>query len=103
MNIFERFYEWVINMSPATKNFISLLESDEGKIAQGLIDVAIKDIETNGFTTVSFVTAGKDVLAQLIAKEITEFNLQHIIAMLNISVAPLVPVTVASTDPVPVT
>lgn len=95
MTIFERFYAWVINLSPAVKTFLELLETDEGKIAQDLINTAKNDVVAAGFTTASFVAAGKDVLAKLVAQEITEFSLQHIIAMLNIAVAPLVPAVAA--------
>lgn len=96
MTIIERFEAWINNLSPATKRFIDQVESDQGKVIQGLIETAKNDVVAGGFTTASFVAAGKDVLAQAIAQEITEFSLQHIIAMINIAVAPLVTETTAS-------
>lgn len=102
MNVFERFYDWAINLNPAVKTFLGLLETDQGKILQDLVETAKNDVVTGGFTTVSFVAAGKDVLAKLVAQEINEFSLQHIIALINISVAPLVPAVITpATEPPP--
>lgn len=46
------------------QDFIIKLETDEGKLLQSLAEVAIQDVVTGGFTTASFVTAGKDIVAQ---------------------------------------
>lgn len=83
-------------LPPAVQKFITELESDEGLILQNLIDVAVKDVETAGFTTASFVAAGKDVLAQLIAQNISTFSIQKVIGLINIAAAPLVPAPVVT-------
>lgn len=74
-------------------NFVAKAATAEGQILESLVNVGIKDVEANGFTTASFVTAGKDILAQLIAQNITTFTLQNVMAMLNIAAAPLLPAT----------
>lgn len=87
----DRFMDWWNgSASPALKHFLTETESEEGKILQDLVGTAIKDVEAGGFTTASFVTAGKDVLAQLIARNIETFTIQHVMAMLNITASPLV-------------
>lgn len=86
-----RVQDWWSGVSPQIQHFLTEAESDEGKILEGLADVAVNDIATGGFSTASFVNAGKDVLAQLIAKNISTFTMQHVMAMLNIKVIPLVP------------
>ena len=103
---FSGVYEDVVKslqkLPPSVQNFISALESDEGQILQNLVSVAVKDVETAGFTTASFVAAGKDVLAQLVSQNISTFSIQNILGLINIAAAPLVAPAVivpASTPP----
>lgn len=91
---------WNSDAFPEIKTLATKLATDEGKILEGLIAVAAQDVIAGGFTTASFVTAGKDVLAKLIAQNIATFNIQYIMAVLNIKVAPSAPVVVDSSAPV---
>jgi hypothetical protein len=72
-------------------NALSTASNDELAIVESLIPVAAQDVVAGGFTTDSFVKAGKDVLAQLLAKNITKFNMQYVMSLLNAEVAPLAP------------
>lgn len=100
-NAWARLQDFWSGLPSQVRTFVGSLATDEGKILQSLVDVAVKDIETAGFTTVSFVAAGKDVFAKLVSQNINTFNIQHVIAELNITAAPLVPAVVVPT-PVPV-
>lgn len=46
------------------KDFIAKLESDAWDIIRKLSGIAINDVVAGGFSTASFVTAAKDVVAQ---------------------------------------
>ena len=50
------------------QDFITKLESDSWALIRSLADVAFKDVVAGGFTTASFVAAGKDVVAQAAAQ-----------------------------------
>lgn len=96
-NAFKRVEDWWNSMMPELKDFVAKAATDEGKILESLISVAAQDVIAGGFTTVSFVEAGKDVLAKLIAQNIATFNIQYIMALLNIKVVPSAPAAVGAT------
>lgn len=102
-NAESRFLDWWNGTaSPELKSFLGKVESSEGQILEGLVSTAAQDVVSGGFTTASFVAAGKDVLAKLLAENISTFNLQYVIAALNIKVAPLAPpIVVPSPVPAP--
>lgn len=62
---------WQNSVTPALRNLLGVVATDEGKILQGLVSVAAQDVITGGFTTASFVAAAKDVGSKLAAQEIT--------------------------------
>ena len=68
-------------------SFIVKIASSEGDILQALVAVAVEDVKTGGLTTAAFVTAGKDVYAKLVAQNISTFNLQYVIAAINLAVS----------------
>src|ERR1700722_13721235 len=73
---------------PGLKGLVRKTATDEGNILKGLIPVAVNDVVTGGFTTEAFIKAGKDVLAQLMAQNITTFNMQYVMSLINAEVAP---------------
>lgn len=73
-NAAARIKNWWSGVSPGIQAFITTAETDEGAVLQSLVPIAAKDILAGGFTTASFVTAIKDVGAQLLAKNITMAN-----------------------------
>ena len=72
------------------QDFIIKLESDEGKVLQALAETAIQDVATGGFTTASFVAAGKDVVAKA-AEQGKAIAISDAMAQLNILAASLRP------------
>ena len=70
-NAIKRIEDWWAGVTPGIKAFISNVETNEGKILQGLVLVAAKDVLAGGLTTASFVAAAKDVGTQLAAQNIT--------------------------------
>lgn len=76
---------------PGLKNLVRKAATEEGKILEGLIPIAVNDVVAGGLTSESFIKAGKDVLAELISKNITTFNMQYVMALINAEVAPLAP------------
>lgn len=101
-NALKRLEDWWDSELPEVKEFVTKLATTEGQILEDLITVAATDVVAGGFTTASFVTAGKDVLAKLVAQNISTFNIQYILGLLNIKVAPLAP-AVPVTAPAPMT
>jgi hypothetical protein len=75
---------------PDLKSFIDKAATAEGKILNSLVTVGVTDLAKNGFTTAGFVATGKDILAQLVAQNISTFSLQEVMVMLNIKAAPVV-------------
>lgn len=75
------------------QDFVAKLESDEGQLLQTLAETAIQDVVTGGFTTASFVTAGKDVVAQALAQGKT-IAISDAMAQLNILASALRPAVV---------
>lgn len=98
-NAWARLENWWSNAMPELQDFLTKAATSEGQILEGLITVAAQDVIAGGFTTASFVAAGKDVLAKLIAQNIATFNIQYIMALLNIKVAPAAPAVVPATVP----
>jgi phospholipase/lecithinase/hemolysin len=80
-----RVENWWSGVSPAFQALIVSVETNEGKILQGLVPIAAKDVLAGGLTTASFVTAIKDVGSQLLAQNITMAN-TTITAALNAEV-----------------
>lgn len=66
-----RIKDWWNGLQPGIQAFITTLETDEGKILQGLVTVAAQDVISGGLTTASFVAAAKDVGAKLASQNIT--------------------------------
>lgn len=89
---FKRAQDWWNDSGwPGLKGLVRKASTEEGNILKGLIPIAVNDVVAGGFTTASFVMAGKDVLAKLIEQNITTFNMQYVMALLNAEVAPLAP------------
>lgn len=87
-----RFWDFLrSNAWPGLKSLLKKASGSEQSILKNLIPIAVKDVVAGGFSTDSFVTAGKDVLQQLIAQNITTFNMQYVMALINAEVAPLAP------------
>lgn len=91
-NAWKRLEDFWGTLPAPVRSFVSDLGTDEGKILQGLVVTALPDLEKNGFTTAGFVKTAEDILAQLIAQNISTFTLQHVIAAVNIAASPLVSV-----------
>ena len=76
--------------------FIAKAESDEGKLLSSLATTALTDVVAGGFTTASFVAAGKAVVAQaasqgktiLISDAMAELNIQASAAQTAAAQAP---------------
>lgn len=66
-----RIKDWWAGVSPGIQAFITKVETDEGKILQGLAVTAASDVIAGGFSTASFVAAAKDIGAKLLAQNIT--------------------------------
>lgn len=90
-NAFKRLEDFWSSLPAPIRAFIGKLATDEGKILQGLVNEALPDLEKNGFTTAGFVQTGKDILAKLLAQNITTFNMQEVMAAVNAAAAPLAP------------
>lgn len=99
---FQRVKDWWASAMPELTAFVEMAATDEGKILEGLISTAAQDVLTGGLTTASFVAAGKDVLAKLVAQNISTFNLQAVMAMLNIKVSAAAPPVVLPSVAAPV-
>lgn len=100
-NALKRLEDWYVGAPQWLKDFIHKSESQEAAILQGLIHMALPDLQKNGFTTAGFVATAKDILAQLVAQNISTFTIQDIFANLNAAASPLA--TAASIDPVQAT
>lgn len=86
-NAYARLVDWYNGWPVWLKVFASKLATDEGTILKGLVAIAAADVQANGMTTDSFVTAGKDVLAKLVEQNINIFTLQEVISAINMAVA----------------
>lgn len=67
--------------------FLDKTGTQEYTILQSAVTAGVKDVVAGGLTTASFVTAGKDILAQLIAQNISTFTMQDVMANLNMAAA----------------
>ena len=72
------------------QDFVAKLETDEGQLLQTLAETAVQDVMAGGFTTASFVAAGKDVVAKAAAQGKT-IAISDAMAQLNILAASLRP------------
>ena len=68
------------------KDFIIRLEKDEGYLLQQLAQAALHDVVSGGFTTVSFVAAGKDIVIKALEQGKT-IAISDAMAQLNILAA----------------
>lgn len=97
MTIFERLKETILDFVSSlptwVQGFLHMLLTDEGKILQSLVETGKDDLIAGGLTTANFVKTAKDILAQLVAQNISTFNLQYIFGLLNMSVSQAVPAT----------
>ena len=92
MTVFERIKEWFIGLSPELSDFLHRLLSDEGKLLQELAAQELQTVIAGGFSTASFVAAGKDIVAKALAQGKTVL-IGDAIAQLNILAAPVRPAT----------
>lgn len=66
----KRISDWWASLSPALQTFVHTIETDEGKIIQGLVVTAATDLLSGGLTTDNIVAAAKDVGAKLLQQNI---------------------------------
>jgi hypothetical protein len=91
---------WFTSLPTWLQSFVSKMATDEGAILDGLVTVAVKDIEAGGLSTASFVAAAKDVFAKLVAQNISTFTLQDVFTALNSAVsAPVAPAVASVVNP----
>ena len=83
------------------QDFIAKLEGDEGQLLQTLAATALQDVIAGGFTTASFVAAGKDVVAKAAAQGKT-ILISDAMAQINILASAARPVAPATAVPVAV-
>lgn len=84
------------------QTFVVKLESDGGQLLQSLAATGIQDVAAGGFTTASFVAAGKDIVTKGLAQGQT-ILMQDAMAQLNIlaaSMNPPQPIVAIPTAPV---
>ena len=74
------------------QDFITKLESDAWTLIRSLAGDAINDVVAGGFTTASFVAAGKDVVAKAAAQG-QEVGISDALIQLNILASALKPAT----------
>lgn len=70
-NALARIKNWWDGLSPGIQATVTTLETDEGKILQGLVVTAAQDVLKNGLSTASFVAAATDVGSKLLSQNIT--------------------------------
>lgn len=87
-NAFKRLEDWWNGLPAWLKTPVSMAATAEFKILESLLDVAAQDVLAGGLTTESFVNAGKDIVAKLVQQNITTFNIQYVMGMLNLKVSP---------------
>ena len=80
-----RIRDWWQGLSPSIQAFVTKIETNEGKILQGLVETAAQDVLTGGLTTASFVAAAKDVGNKLLAQNIVMAQTE-VFAALNAAV-----------------
>jgi hypothetical protein len=107
MTVFQRISDFVTSLFHSLPTWMQTAIhnafSAEFKILSSLVDVAVKDIETGGLTSASAVSAAKDIYAQLVAQNISTFNLQYVFSILNAALASssvATPVVVTTSAPV---
>ena len=88
----KRLADWWSGMPSWLQEFVTKAKSAEGQILTGLVETAAVDVATGGFTTASFVAAGKDVYAKAQAQELA-FAQQEVMSALNLAANALKPPT----------
>ena len=79
---------WFASLPKEVQDYLERLKTDEGSLLQRLALTAVQDVVSAGFTSASFVTAGKDIVAQALAQGKT-IAINDAIAQVNILAAPL--------------
>jgi hypothetical protein len=87
-NALKRLEDLFSSLSPQVHAFIEKLASDEGKLLQTLAESALQSVITGGFSTASFVAAGKGIVAAAAAQGKT-ILISDAMAQLNILASPL--------------
>jgi hypothetical protein len=96
----KRLADWWAGMPSWLQAFVAKAKTAEGQILTGLVETAAVDVASGGFTTASFVSAGKDVLAKAEAQELG-FSQQEVMSALNLAANALKPVAAPTADPSP--
>lgn len=84
-----RIKDYLINtlgVPPFVVAFVDKALTDEAKILASLVATAKADLSAAS-TTADYVAASKDIYAQLVAQNISTFNLQYVFAMINMAVS----------------
>jgi hypothetical protein len=93
----KRLADWWSGMPEWLQSFVTKAKSAQGVILTGLVETAAVDVAAGGFTTASFVSAGKDVLAKAEAQELG-FSQQEVMSALNLAANALKPATAPTPD-----
>jgi hypothetical protein len=102
----KRLADWWAGMPAWLQSFVAKAKTAQGVILTGLVETAAVDVASGGFSTASFVNAGKDVFAKAEAQE-PGFSQQEVMSALNLAANALKPATApteapaASGDPQP--
>ena len=75
-------------LPPQVQDFVVKLESDEGQLLQTLAETALASVVSGGFSTASFVAAGKSIVAQAAVQGKT-ILISDAMAQLNILASPI--------------
>lgn len=95
-----RFKDWLVSSAwPGLKSLMKEAASEEGTIVEKIIENAANNVLARGLTTEVFVDEGKKALAELVAQNITTFNMQHVMSLINAEVAPKAPPVQAPVEP----
>jgi hypothetical protein len=95
----KRLADWWSGMPEWLQSFVTKAKSAQGVILTGLVETAAVDVASGGFTTASFVSAGKDVLAKAEAQELG-FSQQEVMSALNLAANAIKPAAAVPTpDP----
>jgi hypothetical protein len=94
----KRLSDWWAGMPSWLQAFVAKAKTAQGQILTGLVETAAVDVATGGFTTTSFVSAGKDVLSKAEAQELG-FSQQEVMSALNLAANALKPAAVPTSAP----
>jgi len=93
----KRLTDWWSGMPVWLRDFVAKAKTAEGAILTGLVETAAVDVAAGGFTTASFVAAGKDVYAKAQAQELA-FSQQEVMSALNLAANALKPAASPTPD-----